>query len=115
MEILEIQYNHEFISNKIRDELVLYDIFLYKKIEENIINEIEKKFFFRIEKNRNINKLSGGQRSIAYLITLCYIVEHKNIKNLQISLINILESLSIKNRETVLEALKDRGINVIEK
>jgi len=112
MRFLAIHYSHEFISNKVIDELILHDIWDYKKIELEIIEEINRIFFFNIGKNKNINKLSGGQRSITYLVTLSFILKKKNIKNLSIKLHNIIESLSAENGSKLLRYMNKRGINV---
>ncbi len=110
MKLLEIEYNHEFISNKIRDELLLYDIWNFKQLEKQIIAKIDMLFSFNIGLNRNINYLSGGQRSITYLVTLSYILKERNISEIELSLQNILESLSIKSRNILQSHFKDSGI-----
>lgn len=101
MKSITIKYNHEFISNKIRDELLLYDILDFKKVEKEIISEIEELFSFNPGKKRDINTLSGGQRSITYLITLRHILSQKNIKKVKIKLVNILESLSDRSNRII--------------
>lgn len=112
MRSLTIDYSHEFISNKVIDELILYDIWDYKTIEINIISEIERIFCFNIGTNRNINSLSGGQRSITYLLTLTCILKERNIEHINLKLNNIIESLSVNSGNKLLEYLKKRGINV---
>lgn len=112
MNLLNIDYSHEFISNKITDELILYDIWNYKDIETLIIAEIEHEFLFKPGINRNINTLSGGQRSITYLVTLTFILKCKKYKNIELHLNNIIESLSIDNGKRILNYLKARGLYV---
>ncbi|MGL1892376.1 MAG: hypothetical protein OCD02_12175 [Spirochaetaceae bacterium] len=112
MRSLNIDYSHEFISNKIKDELLLNDIFSFNLNESLILKDIDDLFNFQVGLNRDINTLSGGQRSLTYLITLAYILEEKNIKNIDLELNNILESLTSKNRDKIVKYLKERGINV---
>lgn len=114
MENLTIEYSHEFISNKIKDELLLNDIWDFKNIENRILFDIKKIFDFDIGRSRNINTLSGGQRSITYLITLSYILTSKNIDHITIKLINIKESLSPISMDKLLKYLSERGIDVTE-
>lgn len=109
MKSITINYSHEFISNKIADELILNDIIDYKKIEESILKEIETNFSFNVGKNRNINTLSGGQRSVAYLITLKKILTHKGITSIKINLVNILESLSENYRKIIINTFKENN------
>jgi hypothetical protein len=90
---LKIEYGKEFISNRIRDELILHNIVKYKAMEEQIRGDL-KAFFYLELKHKNINKLSGGQRSIVYLVTLKHIILNKNITEIKLELINIKESLS---------------------
>lgn len=114
MRYLSIDYSHEFISNKIKDELLLNDIWDYNCIEKAILEDIKRVFDFDIGISRNINTLSGGQRSITYLITLSYILSAKKIENMTLNLNNITQSLTKLSRTKLLDYLKDRGINVTE-
>lgn len=109
---MDIIYSHEFISNRIKDELILHSIGNYREVEENIIGDMATLTGYNIEVNRNINTLSGGQRAILYLITLSYIVNSFNLKDFKVTLIRIVESLTEKNRVRVMSYLKERGIKV---
>lgn len=112
MKTIQIQYSHEFISNKVRDELLLYDIWNFKEVEKSIISEIEEYYSFNIGFNRDINTLSGGQRSVAYLVTLINILREKEIKDIELKMTNILESLSPSTRDTTLKYLISNGVTV---
>jgi len=112
MKSLEIEYSHEFISNKIKDELILYDIWVYKELELQILKDLKTNFNFNIGVNRNINTLSGGQRSIAYLVTLTYILQERKIDHIQLILSNIIESLTKESGDKILAYLKKRGVDV---
>lgn len=112
MKLLNIEYNHEFISNKIKDELLLNDIWKFKELEKDIVKDINDYFNFDIGLSRNVNTLSGGQRSITYLVTLSYILKFKNINNITIHLNNIKESLSILSWNIIYKYLTLKGINI---
>jgi len=112
MRFLTIEYNKEFISNRIKDELLLVDIWNYTEIEKKILIDIETNFNYKIEPSRNINTLSGGQRSIAYLVTLSYIILEKKLEKVTLNLVNITQSLSPKSREKLEKYLNERGIYV---
>lgn len=114
MKTINITYSHEFISNKVRDELLLYDIWNFKDVEARIITEISKLYSFNIGTNRNVNTLSGGQRSVVYIVTLINILKEKGIDNIEISMKNILESLSPSTRKITLNYIKTNGIEVKE-
>lgn len=112
MQTLTVTYSHEFISNKIRDELLLNDIFDYKHLERRVTEDIKKLYNFDISPTRNVNTLSGGQRSITYLITLRHILSYKNLDNIEVTLINIMESLSQKSRDILLNYFKKNNITI---
>lgn len=112
MKRIQIHYSHEFISNKIRDELLLYDIWNFKEVEKSIISEINSLYSFDVGHNRNVNTLSGGQRSVTYLVTLTNILKEKEINNIEVCLTNILESLSPATREITLNYLDKNSITV---
>ncbi len=112
METFDIRYNHEFISNRVRDELILNSIFNTDPIESSIMKTVQELFHFTIEKGRDINSLSGGQRSLVYLVTLSYICQEKNISGIVLNLINILESLTEKSSITIIDYLTKRGFSV---
>lgn len=112
MKFLTVGYSHEFISNKITDELILYNIWNYKELEKRIISEVKKIFSFNIGASRNINTLSGGQRSITFLVTLTYILKERNIDSLELKLNNIIESLSAESSRKITDYLNKRGVNV---
>lgn len=114
MKELTIDYGHEFIANRIKDELLIYDIWEYDKIESEIISDLNNFFSFKIEKSRNINTLSGGQRAVAFIVTLSWILTFKNIKNPTLKLTNIIESLTIKTGNKLIDYLTKRGINAIK-
>lgn len=110
---LNITYNHEFISNKVKDELILHNIWSFKDTEQLIIKDIDRILDYNIGLNRNINTLSGGQRSIAYLVTLTYIIKEKKIDSAKLKLTNILESLSPNTRDKIISYLTDNNIKVL--
>ncbi len=110
---LKIDYGHEFISNRIKDELILNDIFDFQETEKNILKEMNNIFEMDIEINKDINHLSGGQRSLAFLVTLCHIIKKKNIPKAEIQIDNIKESLTSQKYQLLTEYLSERGIDVI--
>lgn len=112
MKYLTIEYGDEFISNRIKDELLLNDIWNFSEKEKMILSDIQNIFDFEIELSRNINTLSGGQRSIAYLVTLAYIIEARQKEQITLNLINIRESLSPLSNKKLETYLKDKNINV---
>lgn len=114
MRYLTIEYGREFISNKIKDELLLNNIWDFTRIEKIIVEDIRSYFGFDIGISRNINTLSGGQRSIAYLLTLSHIADFKQIRQLTLNLLNIKESLSANSNARLITYLNDRGIYVAE-
>lgn len=114
MRYLTIEYSHEFISNKIKDELLINDIWDFADIEKVILLDVKTFFSFDIGISRNINTLSGGQRSIAYLVTLSYILISKKINHMTLNLKNIAQSLSPLSLEKLLKYLTDKGIYVTE-
>lgn len=83
------------------------------EVEEKIIKDMVQLTGYDIGKGRNVNSLSGGQRSILYLITLSYIVEYYKQYNFKISLFRVLESLTLENREKITKYLEAKKI-VIE-
>ncbi len=114
MRYLTIEYSHEFISNKIKDELLLNDIWDFSIIEKKILHDIKTFFDFDIGISRDINTLSGGQRSITYLVTLSYILISKKINHMTLNLNNITQSLSPLSRDKILKYLSNKGIYVTE-
>lgn len=112
MKTLIIDYNHEFISNKIKDELIINDIWNFKELEKDIIQDIKDIFLFDISPNKNINTLSGGQRSIAYMVTLKYILKEKDIYSIKLKMNNIIESLSVENGKKLIKYINKGGIVV---
>lgn len=111
---LNIVYNHEFISNKIKDELILHNIWSFEELEQFIIQDVYKILDYNIGFNRNVNTLSGGQRSVAYLVTCAYIIKEKNIKSAKLMLTNVLESLSPKTRDKIISYLTKKNIKVLQ-
>ena len=113
MNKIKIEYGHEFISNRVVDELLLYNIWECKTLELEIINQIQELFNFNIGRNRNINTLSGGQRSVTYIITLTFIKRANNIKDLSVELTNIFESLTENYINILIEYLKENDIGIV--
>lgn len=112
MKIFSITYGHEFISQSIRDELILYRVKEYKSIEQKILQDVEGTFGFNPGTKRDIQTLSGGQRVICYLITLSYIIKDRGITDLLIDTTGLLESLTLENREKLETFLQVRSVNV---
>lgn len=109
---MNITYSHEFISNRVTDELILHSISNYREVEEYIIRDMSNLTGYNIGKSRIVNSLSGGQRAILYLITLSYIIDSYKIKKFHLQLNRILESLTMENRENIQSYLLNRGITI---
>lgn len=112
MNNFKIRYGHEFISQSIRDELILYSISDYKNTEMEIIEDIKKHFGFDPGVKRNIQTLSGGQRVISFIITLIYILLDRSIMEIELDMTGLMESLTEKNRSILISYITSKGIYV---
>lgn len=106
----KITYGHEFVSQSIRDELILYSITDYKSTELQILEDVKSHFGFDPGIKRNIQTLSGGQRVICFIITLVYILLDRSIIEISLDMKGLLESLTEENRLKLLLYIKSKGI-----
>ncbi len=53
---ITIKYSHEFITNRIIDELIMHSIINFIEIEKNIIDDVYLLLNYNIGENRNMSQ-----------------------------------------------------------
>lgn len=100
---LVLEINHLFVSSTLREEIWL----LQKTEDADLLQQVIRRGraygLAEISADRNLETYSGGQKAIVACLLVMTAVACRNIRNLRILLINVLESISGETRRQLIE------------
>ena len=101
-EFLVLEINHLFVSSTLREEIWLLQRKDDAELLKRIIGRARNFHLTEIAADRNFETYSGGQKAIIACLLVMAAVDRRNIRNLRILLINVLESISGENRRQLI-------------
>ena len=103
-DFLVLEINHLFVSTTLREEIWLLQQTEDADILRQIISQARQFDLTEIDADRNLDTYSGGQQAIIACLLVMAAITDRRIHDLRLLLVNVMESISRKNRRRLTAA-----------